>query len=1230
MPTKKPYHMIRQKSQDMRFPLAVPFILLICMLVSFEVQAQTTTENYIKTTTYKIETTSSIGSPTAAQAMVEINYIDGLGRIKQKIEHAQSGNGDDLVTPIVYDGFGRQIKEYLPYEQSASLNFDGSAEASASSFYNTLEYDNTTNPYTEKEIEISPLGRVLKQAAPGTDWEMGSGHEVKFSYETNASSELYYFTVSLSGSDPTLVYEGYYPDGELYKTVTKDENWEAADGQSGTMTQYTDKMGRMILKRIYEGTQKIDTYYVYDDYGNLSFVLSPKLSEQIISGGSLVGNHAYLLDELGYQYRYDHRNRMIRKQLPGKHQEFMVYDILNRVTAVGPSLSPFGDGAEGWLHTKYDIHNRVVYTLWKQGTVDLLTQETLSNAPVTYISENRTSGASTVNNVSFNYSNSVEPTSGYHVLTVNYYDDYEYTGAPASIPTTVGEGDSDVYYNKTTHIPTGLSTGNWTRVLETSAQTNAIESYSLYDKKSRPVRVKITHPSNGYTQVDTKYDFTGNTVYAQTKHKKDAAASVLTLKDTYTYNDQERVVSHTHKSASATPQLMTYNEYDALGRLIEKKTGGTNTSGSSGLQHVDYKYNVRGWLTDINNVASLAQSGDPLDLFAFQINYTEVTDAINGAVEELYNGNIAETFWRTSSDNVRRKYGFSYDDQNRIRDAYYQIPGATVPRANSYNASYSYDKNGNLMTLERNGEQDDANNVIPIDDLVYSYDDGNKLMIVKDLENFSAGYDDAHTTTGQDDFAYDTYGNLTLDKDKDITAINYNHLNLPTEITFGGGGTIEYLYDAAGIKLKKTVTDGTDIDITEYVDGFHYTGNQTNVNLDFFPTAEGYVKVIVNDLGGTVYNYVFQYMDHLGNIRMKYGQDPQNNYALTILEEDHYYPYGLSHEGYNGNHRVFDIVGGNITLTPVNSYLGDTYTYGFGGKEEQKEFGIAMYDFGARNYDPALGRWMNIDPLAEKMRRHSPYNYAFNNPILFTDPDGMAPYMGAGYQTGSYSVQNFSDSGGGYNIESLDADGKVLDSMNFDPSKVYGVNKDGKISILDPENSSDLGGCCGNDSNNAGGIGKGIVNISLDLIGAWQTPVNMVGGIITGDSDFEIIPRLQASKGEGTAYYVTYGIGVVLDPSPGGEAALISRAFKNLSKVAVSGDKAASAMGSALVKELKRSANLSSSGRSGGHGTPFKRAGAILNRIANNKSNGYTPEFVQSLKKAANRLLEQGKSINHK
>ena len=170
--------------------------------------------------------------------------------------------------------------------------------------------------------------------------------------------------------------------------------------------------------------------------------------------------------------------------------------------------------------------------------------------------------------------------------------------------------------------------------------------------------------------------------------------------------------------------------------------------------------------------------------------------------------------------------------------------------------------------------------------------------------------------------------------------------------------------------------------------------------LSFFPTAEGYVNVST-DLGGVVgffqrFNYVFSYLDHLGNVRLNYSTDPSTN-TLKIIEENHYYPFGLKHSNYNATLRKFinttstGIALRGVAPTPGLSTSSASNKYKYNGKELQDELGLNMYDYGARNYDPALGRWMNVDPLAELGRRWSPYNYAYNNPVYFIDPDGMSP-----------------------------------------------------------------------------------------------------------------------------------------------------------------------------------------------------------------------------------------------
>jgi len=181
-----------------------------------------------------------------------------------------------------------------------------------------------------------------------------------------------------------------------------------------------------------------------------------------------------------------------------------------------------------------------------------------------------------------------------------------------------------------------------------------------------------------------------------------------------------------HRINSKATEMLSFKEYNALGQLITKKVG--DLSESQFLQQVDYSYNIRGWLTSINRVGNLATGRQPQDLFAFHILYNDVIGA-HSDVEPLYNGNISQTFWRTASDNIQRSYGYVYDPVNRLLDAHYKIPNSSV--FGSYNEHLTYDNNGNILTLKRNGLQESEQQLFEIDDLDYEYQ-GNQLLNVTD------------------------------------------------------------------------------------------------------------------------------------------------------------------------------------------------------------------------------------------------------------------------------------------------------------------------------------------------------------------------------------------------------------------------------------------------------------------------------------------------------------------
>ena len=272
---------------------------------------------------------------------------------------------------------------------------------------------------------------------------------------------------------------------------------------------------------------------------------------------------------------------------------------------------------------------------------------------------------------------------------------------------------------------------------------------------------------------------------------------------------------------------------------------------------------------------------------------------------------------------------------------------------------------------------------ISIDDLVYSYTaNTNKLQNVIDNTNNTSGFNNGNKSSA--DYTYDLNGNLKTDANKGITEIIYNHLNLPTKITFGMN-YVRYIYDAIGQKMEKTVSNMNNsssqtLAVTDYLGGFQYTKVSTKTRFgttvdpkkssQFFPTEGGYYNFLKN-------SYVFNYTDHLGNVRLSYEKDATTG-SLKILEESNYYPFGLKHS----------------PSSVLNAQ--PSYKYKYNGKELQDEniggSQLNLYDYGARNYDPAIGRWMNIDPLAEIAPDKTPYHFVSNNPISRIDPNGLTDY----------------------------------------------------------------------------------------------------------------------------------------------------------------------------------------------------------------------------------------------
>lgn len=833
----------------------------VITMPAYSSSLDTTNMNYIRLRIY-----AKPGITDTALARTEANvygvqqvtdYFDGLGRPLQTVAKHASPDMSDMIGTNFYDSYSRQTQVYQQYSDAkATGNFRIDPATKQPAFYNAFFSNQESYYYSNNTFENSMLNRVQKTTAPGKSW---TGHNVGIKQKDRGNTlqdsvVIWNIDTSMSSLPQKA---GYYSPGTLYVHETTDEH-------DNKIIEYKNFDEILVLKKVQltdAGYPAYDnwtsTYYVYDDLNNQRYILSPK-AVQYLSHNSWIMTQG-ISDELCFKYSYDKRKRLIQKTVPGTGVVNMVYDGRERlVMTQDSSLRKNGQ----WLVMTYDSLDRAVKViLW-----------------------NNTGTIAYHQGIAYN-SNAYPVLSGtYSVQTEVFYDDYSWQSNYTDIGTTHTFSST---FNNATDLPIiqdnnyaltasavspqtrGLVTGMRTKVLDPDNANLYQYAVNWYDDHNRILQMQSKNITGEWDTLTIRYDFGGKILSTCETHSIAAIAgtvkySKLVTAHNYDANGIELLVKK-YLNGSSSGTTIVSKTYDQLGQLKSKVLGNS-------LETQNYTYNIRGWMKSINK-DFVTTSASSSNWFGQEMSYDY------GFSKSLYNGNMAGIKWKSLSDGIARSYGYSYDPVNRITSAVFnqQNSGSTAWTQDKVDFSVdglTYDVNGNISTMTQKGMIGITPTVI--DKLTYSYlTNSNKLSAVADTANNAAAKlgDFINGVNSGNDYSYNGNGSLISDQNKKST-VSYNYLNLPDTIKINGKGNIHYIYDAAGIKLKKITTDSTvtpvKITTTTYTGAYVYQ----NDTLQYISFEEGRLRAKRIDTSAawtsanTRYYYDYFVKDHLGDIRM--------------------------------------------------------------------------------------------------------------------------------------------------------------------------------------------------------------------------------------------------------------------------------------------------------------------------------------------------------------------------
>ncbi|HEX8328317.1 MAG TPA: DUF6443 domain-containing protein [Hymenobacter sp.] len=877
--------------------------------------------------------------------LLSVTYTDAQGRVVQKkVQEATaasstSADASFLITQYVHDDLGNLRVVISPEGTRRLPQAGGAGQLAREVWINApgLKVKNIPlgavpdNFRTPIAVPSNNAAQALFSFEAPTDVADEYGQRVR-GYVTAPLSGQYTFWIA-SDDNSELWLSASESPGQKQRiaavnnwTPSRVWSWEATQQSAPVTLVGGQRYYIEALQKEYDGGDNLAVKWRMPDGNEEEPIPSSRLSTDAIRLNSA------FVDTWCFRYEYDGLRRLVEKQVPGAGPELLVYNRRDQVV-----LTNRANQGNTWQFIKYDALGRPIMT------GQYLTS--LSRIPLQaqvdgVVGQWEDAVPNSANPAKYDYTltRSV-PTSAteYDVLTRTYYDSYDHTALAAY--SFVDE--NSVTVDKRNLNVNGQITGYSERVLGANASpwfTPWLTTVTYYDENYRTIQTQrdlyslTSSAPSGMERTTQLVDFAGRTTKSLTTHvyptNSQNGAIPQTVLQEFDYDHAGRLTDIRQQVTGQAKIVLAHYDYNEVGQMTDKKLHSTDLTpagkGVSFLQSVDHRYNIRGWLANINdrrlsNNGTSFNGADPNadrpseqpDLFGMELMYNTLNDGI-GTTPFQYNGNISGVMWHTrnaATGNSLRAYAYRYDAANRLSAADYRTDGASgwgIYNNQNYSVdNVTYDANGNLKTMKRMGQTSAPGQAAGwgvLDQLTYAHE-GNRLVAVDDVPATAATHDfedltgpytpaTANSPASAPEYTYDQMGNLSSDRNKGITNITYNVLNKPEWIYLIRNNTrqsIRFTYSASGAKLQKHTwkmnpaygAPGQPYSFehnTDYAGSFVYEDKV----LKFTPTAEGrmlYTHVPSN--GSLHWKYEYHLKDHLGNLRFAFTDEGDNTLQRT-------------------------------------------------------------------------------------------------------------------------------------------------------------------------------------------------------------------------------------------------------------------------------------------------------------------------------------------------------------